>query len=160
MGMESRRELTLGAWLLRRCALCSPAGLQRPRAGSCSGGCTRFTCDATTTRCSSTTRSALWTPWPRCGISTSRSVPPRLRSCMLSAGCWHCSMVRPQEEEGVSTGLEGRGQPGPGATRLRSCQQESWGPIFLTKSQGCGYDKRYMPSFVKVCVDVNTNLHY
>lgn len=36
---------------------------QRQRPGSSSKGCVRFTCGATTTRCSSTTRSAPWTPW-------------------------------------------------------------------------------------------------
>lgn len=29
----------------------------------------------------------------------------------------------------------------------------NWGPIFLTKSQSCEYDKKCMLSFVKVCID-------
>lgn len=58
-------------------------------------------------------------------------------------------------------GLVVRGQPGAGRQcGLRRSQRGYWGSIFVTKSQGRGYDKRYMPSFVKVCIDVKINLCY
>lgn len=116
----------------------NPALRQRLRRGSRSGGCMRFTCVATTMRCSSTTQSARWTPWPRCGISTPGSAPPRPRSYRLSAGCWRCLMVR------LAADLEVRGQSGHRCQcGWGRCQGGYSSPNFLTKGQGCGYDKRY-----------------
>lgn len=138
-----------------------PPWVQRPRPGSRSGERMRFTCGATTTHCSSTTRSARWTPWPRCASSTTGSEPPRPRSCGLSAGCWLCSTVRLLGKRAWN-GARGQWPAGPGlgSNKLGRCQQEFRGPVFLTKRQGCGDDKRAMCSFVKVSVGVKTSLRY